>query len=296
MLQKNRIFNGLISLVLLSGLFVSGCDTASDNSSQSRVTLQFQTISSLSSPGTLGAAAFGQQADDTLIVEGSNGRLEIRDIRFIVEEIELKKDKDDAECENEENGEDEDDCEEMEAGPFFVDLPLQADTLNLGTDFFDPGLFEELEFEVGDVDLDEDEDDEEKQEHRELAELIRTDFPDWPDEASLVIIGNFISTENDTSSFKVFAEAEVEIEMEFDPPMEIDENTFDQIIRVKIDPRRWLLLSDDTVPDLSEFDYESTGRILEFEAKFKDGFMSVEVEDDRDDDDDDDDDEDDDDS
>ena len=174
----------------------------------------------------------------------------------------------------------------MEVGPLFVDLPLQADTLNLGTDFFDPDIFEELEFKVGDVDLDEDEDEEDKQEHQELVELIRTDFPDWPDEASLVLIGNFISTENDTSSFKVFAEAEVEIEIEFETPMEIDESAFNQIIRLEIDPERWLLFDDGTVPNLSEFDFESTGRILEFEAKFKNGFMSVEVDDDHDDDDD----------
>ena len=102
MLQTKQTLNIVFSLLLFCGVLMTGCVTVSDNSSQNRVTLQFQTT--ISQSGATSSAAFGQQADDTLIVEGSNGRMEIEDIRFIVEKIKLKKDKDDVECDDEENG------------------------------------------------------------------------------------------------------------------------------------------------------------------------------------------------
>lgn len=284
MLQNNDFLKSLFILVTMSGLLLAGCNSLSDTGQQKSLTLQFQTSGSSASGSSIAPAAAGQQTGDTLGVEGTNGRLEIDDIRFIVEDFELEKSE--GECGDAAEGEEEDDCEELEAGPFFVDLPLQGDILNLASSLFDPGLYEELEFEIDDLDLDEEEEDD-LQEKQDLINQVRAEFPDWPDEVSMLISGNFISANDDTTSFKVFAEAEIEIEMEFNPPMEINENSLNKIVRVKINPKKWLLQPDGTVLNLAEYDYETTGRILEFELEFENGFESVEVDDDNDDDDDD---------
>ena len=284
MLQNRKLLNYFVVLTLVAGLSLSGCDSAtnSSNPSPSDMTLQFATTSSSSSMAKTSSSSQIQQTSDTLGIEGSNGKLVIHDLRFIVEDFELERA--DGECEDTE-GSAEEDCEEFESQPFFVDLPLQGDTLNLGTASIQPGLYEELEFELDDLDLDE-EDQEEQEGKQQLINQVRGEFPNWPDEVSMVIIGDFISSQGDTTAFKTFAEAELEIEMEFNPPLEVGENTVNKLLRVNIDPAAWFLRNDGTVRDLSQYDYESTGQILEFEVEIENGFESIEVDEDEDDDDD----------
>lgn len=283
MLQKTKLLNTFVVLTLVTGLSLTGCDLVSNGGSptSSDVTLQFATSSPSSAKAKTSSSSQLQQASDTLGIEGSNGKLVIHDLRFIVEDFELERA--DGECEDTEGGEEED-CEEFESEPFFVDLPLQGDTLNLDTVSIQPGLYEELEFEVDDLDLDE-EDEEEQEGKQQLINQVRGEFPDWPDEVSMVIIGDFISSQGDTTAFKTFAEAEIEIEMEFSPPLEVGENTVNQLLRVNINPAAWFLRNDGTVRDLSQYDYESTGQILEFGVEIENGFEEVEVDDDDDDDD-----------
>ena len=47
-----------------------------------------------------------------------------------------------------------------------------------------------------------------------------------------------------------------------------------------IDPAVWFVNDDGTVDDLSAFDYDTTGELFEFEAKFEDGFTKIELDDD----------------
>lgn len=282
MLQNKKILQYFVGFMVVLGLTLTGCDSVSNSDSQNQrdLTLQFQTTTSSSASAKSSANTF-QQAGDTLTVEGSNGTLVIDDIRFIVEDFELERSE--TECEGLED-EQEDACEEFESEPFFVDLPLTGDKLNLDTSPIEPGLYEELEFEIDDLDLDE-EDPEEQQGKQALIDQVRSEFPDWPDEVSMVITGSFISNEGDTAAFKTFAEAEVEIELEFNPPLEVGENTVNDLIRVNINPVRWFLRPDGTVIDLSQHDFESTGQILEFEVEIENGFESIETDDDDNDDD-----------
>jgi hypothetical protein len=210
-------------------------------------------------------------------IEGSNGKLIINDLRFIVEDFELERA--DGACGDTEGNEE--DCEEFKSNPFFVDLPLQGDTLDLNTAAIKPGTYEELKFNIDDLDLEE-EAEEDQDAKQQLANEVRGEFPDWPDEVSMVILGDFISSQGDTTNFKTFAEAELEIEMEFNPPLEVGDNSVNKLIRVNIAPKSWFLRSDGTVLNLSEYDYDSTGQILEFEVEIEHGFEGIQSEDDDD--------------
>ncbi|MFN1835283.1 hypothetical protein AB2B38_008475 [Balneola sp. MJW-20] len=271
-LNKMTIYICAFSLLL--GLSLTGCDTASDNGNQTNLSLQFSTAGS--SAKAISSSSF-QATGDTLRVTGSNGTLVLTDIWFIVEDFELEKA--DGECEGIAN---EDYCEEVESDPFFVDLPLNAEIIDLGANPITAGLYEELEFEIDDLDLDEEEDPEEQQQKLELLNEVRAVFSDWPDSVSMVIIGEFESAQGGTTSFKAYAEAEVEIELEFNPPLEVSDNTVNKLVRININPADWFLRGDGTVTDLSQYDFENTGQILEFEAEIENGFKSVEVDDDDD--------------
>ena len=57
-------------------------------------------------------------------------------------------------------------------------------------------------------------------------------------------------------------------------------------LRINIAPQNWFTKEDGTVFDLSEYDYETTNRILEFEVEIEDGFENVEIDEEEDEDDD----------
>lgn len=270
-MNPDKLLTPIVLIFLLAGL-IAGCDTiSSDNrSGEGVVKLQFKTVGNSSAK----TASSGNTImdHDSLSVEGTNGTLQIDDIRFIVDKFKLEP----ADTDEEEDSLDTN-TEEIDSEPFFVDLPLSNDTLSLGGDRVQPGIYEELEFEVDDLDFD-DEEEGEDQEHQALADSIRAEFPDWPDEASMVIVGTFTPTDGDPRSFKVFAKAEIEIEREFNPPLEVTESNMQQVLTVRINPTQWLLREDGSVINLSNFDWDEHQELLEFSAKFKDGVEEIEVE------------------
>lgn len=257
----------VIKLFLFTILFASiigftGCDTTNSNtdSGEGDVELQFETVSSSTSKTASGNTL---ASDDPLVIEGSNGTLQIDDIRFIAADFELEPADDDA-------------FEEFEFKSFFVDLPLEEGSLSLANSQMQAGPYEELDFEVENLDFDDDGNDEE---HQDLADSIRNEFSDWPDEASMVLVGNFTPSDGDTQSFKVFAEAEIEIEREFEPPLEVTDDNRQQVVSVRINPTNWFEQSDGTVLDLSEYDWDEHQQLMEFEAEFENGVEEIEVED-----------------
>lgn len=269
---SNTLFTRIASITILAGLTFTACKPNS-GSEMTSVTLQFNTISN----STPKIAAKSSQNNDTLRIEGSNGTLIIDDIRFIVEDFELQRSS--GECEGLPN---EDDCEEFEADPFFVDLPLTADSISLGNSLIEPGLYDELEFETDDLDVSEEEDPVEQQQKQDLINAVRAVYPDWPTSASMVITGSFVSSQGDTTQFKTYAEAEIEIELEFNPPLEITENSVSKLLKLNINPVDWFLRPDNTILDLSQYDYETTQELLEFELEIENSLKSIEVEDDDD--------------
>lgn len=279
-MKLNNILTPLILLAFLTSGF-AGCDTTSTNSEQSdgNVKLQFKTVT-----GSQGKALNKMSEHDSLVVDGSNGSLQIDDIRFIVEEFKFELEDDG--CAEDDSTNEEADCEEFEAEPFFVDLPLNEDTLSLANDKIGTGLYEEMEFEVNDLDF-ENEEEGDDEEHQALADSIRSEFPEWPDEASMIITGTFTPNDGDPQPFKVFAKAEIEIEREFNPPLEVTENNMQQVVSVNINPAGWLQQEDGSVIELSKYDWDEQGELLEFSAEFEDGIEELEVDEEEFDDDDD---------
>jgi len=202
-------------------------------------------------------------------VEGSNGTLEIDQILLIVSEFELESDDD--LCEDDDGP----DCDDFESLPFLVDLPLDGGEVTVATDAVPTGIYDELEFEVEDVDLgdDGDDDDQEKQDAIEsILQDLRALYPLFPEDASMVARGTFTPTEGAPRDFTVFFEAEIEVEMEFSPPIEVPGVGS---VTVVVDPSRWFGAGD-TVLDLSAFD----GQLLDFEVEIEDGFTEIEIDDD----------------
>lgn len=253
-------------------------DGVSPEEGQAAVTVQFGTAATTTSAATSGTAA---AALDELILTGTNGVLTITDIRLIVAELELEAE--DAACELIEEADDDAECPDFEAPPSFVDVPLGTGTVDVATDLIPFGTYQALEFEVEDISFDEDDEDE-----GDLS-TIRTEvlaaFPQWPDEASMVVTGVFDpdpATTGDERPFTVFFEAEIEVEQEFATPLIVDETGATQSITVNLVPAAWFALATGEVVDLSAFDFETTGDVVEFELEFEDG-LEAEIEDDDDD-------------
>lgn len=280
----NKLLSYALLFTFLAAFTVSCNMTGSDSEAgQDDVKLQFKTAPSTSSK-TVSSDQF-MSNHDSLVVEGSNGTLKVNDIRFIVEEFML---------EPKETDEEEDSLdivsEEFEAGPFWVDLPLGRDTLSLATSRVQSGMYEELEFKVEDLNLEEEEEEDgDAGEHQALADSIRMDYPDWPDEASMVVRGSFNPSDGNSRSFKVFANAEIEIERNFNPPLEITEDNVQEVLSIRLNPVLWFKRADGTVRDLSAYDWEQTGQLIKFEAEFERGVEEVETGEEPDDDDSDDD-------
>lgn len=258
--------------IILAGLTFASCNTTSTNGSKAPVALRFQTAAA--APTNAGFSTLAAKQGDTLTVKGSNGTLKITDVHFIVDDFELEKAE--GECEGL-KGKKEDDCEEFEANLFFVDLPLNNEPLELAVSSIKNGVYSELEFEIDDLDLDENEDQAEEQQKQEFFQnKVRPEFSNWPKAASIVISGSFEANNGDVTEFTTFAAAEIEVEMALNPPLEINNGTAKRIT-VNINPEKWFVNQNGTVKNLADYDYSTTQKILEFEVEMEDGFESADV-------------------
>lgn len=287
----------IVATIAAALVLLTGCDSLSDeDDGVGRVGVAFQVAPSTAKADQAKTDHLSKRTASLtpLLIEGTNGTLEIDRVAFIVTELELEGN-DDA-CE-----ELDDECAEFESEAFFVDLELDGEEVLVATSNVDAGMYEELEFEVENLDFDEEEDEAEGDDPdeeedleeialREVADRIRTTFPEWPDDASLLVDGRFTPTGGGSEPFRAFFEAEVEVEQEFDPPLVLDDAA-SQTVTVNLDPAVWFKLGDGTVLDLAAFDFGTTGRVSEFEVEIEQGFVEIEHEPDDDDDEDDDEDE-----
>lgn len=246
---RNRLSILFVGLAL--GAFtLAGCDSAGPSTDGSEVEVGF---TSASSSSTTASKSFAK-ANDTLVVEGTNGTLEIADVRFIVSEVELEGDADSAEFETEK--------------PVFVDFPLNSsDVVSVARDRVPPGTYNEFGFEVGDADLDEGEDEAGIQQLQN--DIEEAGFSDWPNEASLVAVGTFTPTDGDPREFRTYFDAEIEVEIE------MEGRTFDvgsgdpaRQLTVSLSPSRWFV-SDGNPIDLSADEYQNVEEPVEFEIEFE---------------------------
>lgn len=265
-----RPFQAALALLLAGGL--SACDSVAPSAADgptSEVSVQFAAVGSTTGPTA--AARMAAPMEDEIVVAGSNGTLTITDVRLLVAEFELNG----AECGGSDDDEDGPECGGFEAPPSFVDLPLGTGAVAVASTDIPEGLYESLEFEVENLDLGEDDD----PTLAGLADAVRAAFPEWPDEASAVVVGTFTPTGGSPRPFTVFLEAEIEVELEFAPPLDVQADGAGDALTVKVDPALWFARADGTVLDLSVYDYGTTGEALEFELDLERG-LDVEDEDD----------------
>ena len=193
---------------------------------------------------------------------------------MIVAEFELERENDDDCFESLES----DACEKFEAPPQFMALPLDGGPQPSVSQDVPPGVYDELEFEVEDLEIDDDDDNHHSEEIQALFATIQAQFPDWPEQASMLVTGSFTPTGGSAVPFSVFFEAEIEIEIEFEPPLDLTAGET-ATVTVVVDPALWFTRPDGTVMDLSQFQ----GQLVEFEAELEDGFTELEFDDEDDD-------------
>lgn len=269
---------GLLAL----GLLVSGCGDSLGVGTPDTVALHFQVSTSqpASSAETDGLARVGSDlaaiAGPPLVFEGTNGTLTITEVRVIVAEVELEGEDDACNGESTSDSSMDDDCADFEAPPRFLDIPLDGEPIAAFTGQIPAGTYDELEFEIEDL-----EDDESDSlfvaEIEQLRAEILAEFPDWPRKASALVVGSFESDQG-TMAFRVYLDAEIEVEMDLIPNLIVDvDGASGTTLTVDIRPDLWFTRGDGSVLPLHLYDWDATGELLEFEVEMEDGFTEVEV-------------------
>lgn len=203
------------------------------------------------------------------VIVGSNGELDLTGIQMLVSEFELESEDDS--CEVGDGAA----CSEFESGPFFLDLPLDGGSVALPTETVPNGTYEELDFEVEDLEDDGEDDDAAA---LELLADVRAVYADWPAGASMRAEGTFTPTGGSPVAFVTYFDAEIEVELEFSAPLVLSDDRSDVDLTVHLDPDAWFALGDGSVLDLSQYDWGTTSELLDFEVEMEDGFQEIEIE------------------
>jgi hypothetical protein len=85
----------------------------------------------------------------------------------------------------------------------------------------------------------------------------------------MMIEGTFTPTGGSPQAFRVYFEAEVEIEKTFATPLVIDGSSAG--ITLELRPDLWFRNGDGTVRDLSQWNWATTSNLIEFEVEFEQG-------------------------
>lgn len=257
---QSRSAFGVVGVVAMLGLAACDGSTAADPN----ITLRF------ASPAVAGASEATPQG---LSITGTNGTLLITDIRLVVDELELER-ADVADCDDDIEP-DPEGCEEFGLRVFPVDVPLGTGTVTIANDRLAPGTYDELEFEAKDLEVDSNDPDDASRAARiaEVLAQLRQTFPDWPARASMVVIGTFTPTGGAPQAFRVYFEADVDVQMVFANPIVIDGTSTG--VTIDLRPDLWFRNEDGSVRDLSALHYPTTGVSVEFEVEFEEG---VEIE------------------
>jgi len=275
MSMRNSVLGASVALIASLGVLACGDSTGVDG--PQNVVLNFRVTGGAALASASPSLAGGPNlvAGPPMTLAGTNGSLTITEIRIIIAEVELESVG--GSCD------DDDDCPDFEAPPRFLDLPLDGEPIAAVTGLIPPGTYKELEFEVEDLELDDD-DDEDEDDLAEAAAIaavraeILSAFPDWPEKASALVVGTFEPVGGSAIDFRVYLEAEVEVELDLLPHLVVaDDGTLSRSLTVDIRPDIWFVRSDGSVLPLHLWDFDVTGRLLEFELEMEDGFTEIEI-------------------
>lgn len=261
---------GAILALTLAGLV--GCEGATGPEGTANVSVAFgpdDTPEASADARSLPAPSLAVTA------EGASGTLTLESAHVVMSEFELERSEGACPADGDAAGDEDDDCEEFEAGPRFVELPLQGGSATAVTQQVPAGTYVGLEFEVEDLEDDGDGDDGDR---TALLEQIRTEFSEWPEGASLRVSGRFTPDGGEERSFVAYFEAEIEVEKRFPSPLAVD-GSGSRTVTVEVAPREWFTRPDGSVVDLSRYDWQATGELAELEVELEDGFTETEFDD-----------------
>lgn len=264
---SNLAFAFLVPLVV-------ACDDGVSPPGTTDVTVSFSGVSatpSATSPALVGSSSGTTTSAPALsqTIEGTNGVLEIAEMHLIVAELELEGFEGACELEDLEAGGGDEDCPEFEAPPAFIQVPLDGTGVEVATEPVPFGTYVAFEFEVEDIELDEE--DEDEQELTQLRNEVLAAFPEWPPEASLVVIGTFTPTGGDPAPLTTFFNAEVEVELTLDLPLVLSESGASREIFIQLIPEAWFVEADGSVMDLSALQGQTPIPSLEVEIEQGEG-------------------------
>lgn len=215
-----RISSGMLKIILSASVFwgfgiLSGCDIT-DSGSDSEVSFQMK----IKEPNPY--ASIAPASGSNIASEHSENEMELDEVKFFVEELEL----------DGTNGTVDFEAEEL--NDFIANVPLDGSPLNISRVEIPDGLYDEfeIEFEKPDDDI----------------EVTDGDFRDETGAYSLVVKGTFNDEE-----FRFRSTEDFEIELDLDPPVEFADGSH-SILVLEIDVNHWFrddagLILDPKDPD-----------------------------------------------
>jgi len=234
---------------------ITACDSRGPTADTGQVNVG-ASIASLSSFAS--AATATKPSPTSLALVGPNGTLTITDIGLIMGNVELGGPAGRT---------------ELEAEPRFLPLPLDPGAVeSMASAQVATATYEEITFDVGDAAI------QDIQEEDSLHARIEDRYPDWPDAASMVVAGSFTQQGEDApKEFVTYFQGEAEIKHELSAPLEVTGETLLQNLIIRLDLSRWFAKPDGSLWNLSEYDHERTGALIEFEAEFEKAVTEIEV-------------------
>lgn len=224
----------------------------------------------IAAPAVAGASV---ETATGLSIAGSNGTLVITGITMVVNELELRRASADS-CDDDAPGSD--DCEEFESEFFVADVPLGGSAVTVAADRIPKDTYTALEFEVEDLEMDDDDDASDAARIAAALAQVRARFADWPAGASMRITGTFTPTGGDAQEFVVYFDAEVEVERLLNPPLVVDDAFTGLTIDLR--PDLWFRNMDGTVRNLALSHYPTTSTLVDLEVEIEGG-IEVEIDD-----------------
>lgn len=274
------VLRSVVAAVLIGGSWACGDSTGVGGAGD--VSLSFR----VSGPGGAAVQAQGpslasgplQVAGPPLVLVAANGSLAIDEILLIVDEVELHRA--DGFCADGSSDDDDpfdDDCGELEMSPRLLDLPLDGEPIEAVTAQIAAGTYKRLDFEIEDL-----EDDETDAARAAAIAVLRAEIlsivPDWPQKASTLVTGSFTPVGGSPVDFRVFLDAEIEVELDLVPLLVVAEDgTVSREITVDVAPEVWFRRPDGSLLPLHQLDHGQTGDLLELEVEMEDGFTEIEL-------------------
>ena len=204
---------------LAAGLGLASCSDGTGPSNQRGLTLSF-VVQSTTAP----AAAVAAATDGHLVTGSANGTLTIDQVQLVLGKIEFALSTAD-DCDDDHDSAN---CEEVEAGPMLVDLPVGGDLVSPILANAPAGTYEELEVKL------------QLPRNGEKRAAFLALNPTWPDGGSVHVKGSFDAGNGaGPQPFDVYLSAEARFELEFDPPLVVDPAAVAQNVTVAVDVLAW---------------------------------------------------------